>query len=369
MRLTDWADLRNAMTFTWMLVGLLQSGTVNLSAWISSVTSRATKAQSTERRFRRALDHLSNIVHRCYADLIAHALRDWGDARITLALDTSRLWDHWCLIRIALVYRGRAIPLSWRVIHHQSSVVSLDVMHPVLVEARTILNRLGLRDVRLLADRGFVDVRLLTVLQAYGWHYRVRAKQQLWITDAQGKTLGKLGAVLSQHGQPIYAQDIFITKKRFGPVCLAGVHAVGAKEPWFIMSDEPCGLETFAEYGERFQIEEGFLDDKSAGFQLEASRLRTIAALDTLLLVLAVGTLLLHSEGTATVEAGDRQTVDPHWQRGWSYFRIGWNALRSALSRGKTVFEQVRLSSGPDPCPSRRRSCPVTMIRLIHDSS
>jgi hypothetical protein len=352
-----------------MLVGLLQSGTVNLSAWISSVHSRATKAQSTERRFRRALDQLSPLAHRCYADLIVHALRDWGDARITLALDTSRLWDHWCLIRIAVVYRGRAIPLSWRFIQHQSSVVNLEAMHPVLMEARTILNRLGLRDVRLLADRGFVDIRLLAVLRAYGWHYRIRAKQQLWITDTQGKLLGKVGAVLNQHGPPVYVQNAFITKKRFGPVCLAGVHAVGAKEPWCIISDEPCGLETFAEYGERFQIEEGFLDDKSAGFHLEASRLRATPALDALLLVLAVGTLLLHSEGTATVEAGERQTIDPHWQRGWSYFRIGWNALRSALSRGKAVFEQLRLSSGHDPCPSRQRSCPLTMIRLINDSS
>ncbi len=367
--LTAWTDLRNAKTLTWMLVGLLQSGTVSLSAWISSVTSRATKAQSTERRFRRALDHLSRNAHRCYADLIVHALRDWGDARITLALDTSRLWDHWCLIRIAVVYRGRAIPMSWRVIRHQSSVVNLDAMHPVLVDARMILNRLGIRDVRLLADRGFVDMRLLTVLQAYGWHYRIRAKQQLWITDTQGKPLGKVGTVLSQHGQPVYVQDVFITKKRFGPVCLAGVHAVGAREPWFILSDEPCGLETFAEYGERFQIEEGFLDDKSAGFQLEASRLRDTPALDALLLVLAVGTLLLHSEGTETVEAGERQTIDPHWQRGWSYFRIGRNAVRFALSRGKVVFKRLRLSSVPDPCPSRRRSSPITLIRLINDSS
>lgn len=366
---TAWTDVRHALTFTWMLVGLLQSGTVHLSAWISSVVSRATKAQSTERRFRRALDRLAETAHCRYADLIVHALRGWGDARITLALDTSCLWQHWCLIRVAVVYRGRAVPLSWRVIQHQSAAVSFEALHPVLWEARTALQRAGIRQVRLLADRGFVDTRLLGLLRAYGWHFRVRIKQHLRVVDAQGNALGQVQQVLSQHGQPVFVQQVFITARHYGPVCLAGVHAFGAKEPWFILSDEPCDLRTFAVLGERFQIEEGFLDDKSAGFQLEASRLRDTPALNGLLLLLAVGTLLLHSEGTAAVEAGQREALDPHWQRGWSYFRIRRNAVRFALSRGHPVFERLALSSAPDPCPSRRRCCPIAMIQLINDSS
>lgn len=107
--------------------------------------------------------------------------------------------------------------------------------------------------------------------------------------------------------------------------------------------------ETFAEYSEPFQIEEGFLEDKSAGFQLEASRLPAPPALNAFLLVLAVGTLL-HSEGAATVKPEDHQAIDSHWQRGWSYFYIGWNTLHATLSRGKAVFERLRLSSTPNPC-------------------
>jgi len=40
-------------------------------------------------------------------------------------------------------------------------------------------------------------------------------------------------------------------------------------EQWQVVSDEPVGIATFAEYGERFQIEEGFLDEKSGLFGLE----------------------------------------------------------------------------------------------------
>ena len=87
-------------------------------------------------------------------------------------------------------------------------------------------------------------------------------------------------------------------------------------EQWQVVSDEPTGVETFAEYGERFQIEEGFLDDKSGLFGLEASRRRNASSLERLVLVIYTATLFLVSEGLQVVEQGLQRTVDPHWQRG-----------------------------------------------------
>jgi len=50
-------------------------------------------------------------------------------------------------------------------------------------------------------------------------------------------------------------------------------------------------LQTFREYGERFDIESEFLDEKSNGFQLEQSLVRSPIALSRLCLVLAIATL------------------------------------------------------------------------------
>jgi len=44
-----------------------------------------------------------------YGPLIEQALADWGDYRLRLALDTSQLWGQYCLVRIAVIYRGRAV--------------------------------------------------------------------------------------------------------------------------------------------------------------------------------------------------------------------------------------------------------------------
>jgi hypothetical protein len=44
---------------------------------------------------------------------------------------------------------------------------------------------------------------------------------------------------------------------------------LGSEEYWYVISDEAADLKTFEEYGLRFDIEENFLDDKSALFRFQ----------------------------------------------------------------------------------------------------
>ena len=71
---------------------------------------------------------------------------------------------------------------------------------------------------------------------------------------------------------------------------------VGKLENWLIASYEPTSRETFIEYGLRFDIEEGFKDDKSGAFQFESSKFRDAQALTRLYTVIAVATLFLVSQ-------------------------------------------------------------------------
>jgi hypothetical protein len=88
------------------------------------------------------------------------------------------------------------------------------------------------------------------------------------------------------------------------------------------------------EYGERFQIEEELLDEKSNGFQLERSQIRSAPALSRLCFVIAVATLVLTVQGQQVVAAGKRRWVDTHSSRSNSYLRIGWNWLKGVLHQG-----------------------------------
>ena len=119
-----------------------------------------------------------------------------------------------------------------------------------------------------------------------------------------------------------------------------------------MISDEAADLKTLEEYGLRFDIEENFLDDKSNGFQLEDSLIRSAEALERLCFVLAITTLYLVSMGTSVVQQGKRRLVDPHWFRGASYLKIGWHWVQYALNRGHKLLTTAYLSSEPDPEPA-----------------
>ncbi|WP_407542627.1 hypothetical protein Q0M94_21105 (plasmid) [Deinococcus radiomollis] len=145
--------------------------------------------------------------------------------------------------------------------------------------------------------------------------------------------------------------NVTLTGQRFGPLHVVLGRLTDGPEQRQVVSDEPTSVKTFAEYGERFQIEQGFLDDKSGFFGLEASRRRDAASLERLVLVTSTATLLLVSEGLQMVEQGLRRVVDSHWQRGLSYLKIGLRAVKHALGRGQAVLARLGLHGGADPEP------------------
>ncbi|WP_198297451.1 hypothetical protein [Deinococcus sp. DB0503] len=88
-----WNDVRNAHTLAWMVTGLLLSQCSFLPAWLPHIHSRATFAQSTERRLRRWLENPAIDPTAIYGPLVTRALRDWGGHTLILALDTSMLFE------------------------------------------------------------------------------------------------------------------------------------------------------------------------------------------------------------------------------------------------------------------------------------
>lgn len=344
-----WLDVRHLKTLAWMMVGLIQTGNIALTDWTSFVVSRATFAQSTVRRFRRWLDNDRIVVHDLYGPVIQQALSDWGDHVLYLALDTSLLWDKYCIIRISVVFRGRAVPLVWQVLEHGSSSVSYDTYKDLLDKAAPLVP--AYCPVVFLADRGFADIDLMRHLRRLGWHWRIRIKSNFWIyrRNHQRCQPGRLGL---KPGQAYFWHQVWITEQYFGPVHVALARLENGNELWYVVSDEPTGVETFDDYGRRFNIEENFLDDKSNGFQLEASLIRSADALNRLCFVLAMTTLFLVAQGVDVVAQGKRRYVDPHWERGSSYLKIGWSWVRKALVRRWSLLTTLRLPGEPDPEPA-----------------
>ena len=343
-------DLRATTTFLWAVFGLIMSECVHLNGWALFRPGEA-KAASKERQFSRWLHNERIRPMLVYRPLVQKVLQQWRGQTIYLALDTSQLWSRFTIVCLSLVYRGRALPVGWVVCASGSATVSLARYQRMLAQVAACIPDNS--KVVLLADRGFMDVKLMRLMRQLGWHFRIRVKLSVFIHRAtKGKQ--KVKALMPPPGGARFFSHVWLTEQRYGPLhlALANVQTKNGYEQWAIISNEPVGLHTFDEYGLRFDIEEGFLDFKSAGFQLESSQLEDSESLSRLLLILAAATLYLVSTGTAVVEMGKRHLVDPHWFRGLSYFQIGWRWVKRALTWGDKLLSFLWFSSDPDPEPA-----------------
>jgi len=69
------------------------------------------------------------------------AVAAWGAQALYVALDTAMLWNTSCLVRLSVIYRGRAVPLVWCVLQHGSAQVAFEVYRDLLERAALLLPR------------------------------------------------------------------------------------------------------------------------------------------------------------------------------------------------------------------------------------
>ena len=118
-------------------------------------------------------------------------------------------------------------------------------------------------------------------------------KSSTWI-HRPGKGWKQLNQYHQALGDVLLLQGVSLTKTQpLSALNLALGRDPISGQPWLVATNEPATLQTFREYALRFAIEEEFLDEKSNGFQLERSEVRSLIALSRLCFVLAVATLVL----------------------------------------------------------------------------
>ena len=167
-----YGDIRRVSNLVWVIVGLCLTQTIRLEAWSEILESRAKYAASRVRRFARLQHNRAIDPKEWYKPLIQSVLKDWpADMHVSIALDTTALTP-FVLIRVSLIYRGRAIPLAWRAVRFPSTKVSFAEYQPVLDQVFALIPE-GMV-VTLLADRGFVQAELLRYARDHNWHIRLR---------------------------------------------------------------------------------------------------------------------------------------------------------------------------------------------------
>jgi hypothetical protein len=326
-QLSQWIcpqDQRHLQVFCENVAAILQAQSTCLSHWLPYLSHRDCKARSHMERLNYFVHNPKITAETFYFPMLQQFLSSWKGMAMTLTLDTSVLWDQYCLIEVCLVWGGRSIPLGQTVLEHGSATVGFEDYCPVL---ETTLRLLPPEcQVTLLADRGFEHGALIRWLREHQWSWSIRAKSDLNITLSNGQTAA-VAALLPPLGEAYLFREVNVLQDI--ECHLATAHLALAGEAWAVLSDVPPSLQTFEVYGQRFGgIEPHFKDYKSAAFELIRSHLRDPQALNCLLMLLAAATLIAIAVAVVVVAEGRRKMLDWLSLRGLSFLQLGLREIK-----------------------------------------
>lgn len=346
-------DQRHLTVFAEIIAAILLTQNASLGRWIPRLSHRDCSARSH-------MERLSYFVHNpritaevFYEPLLKQLLGTIENTKVELTLDTSILWDKFCLIEVCVIWGGRSITLSQVVLKHGSATVSFEQYKPVLEKALALIPPQCA--VTILADRGFVHSEFIRWVTLQGWSWHIRGKVDTKITVASGISYSAQD-FCPPSNEAILVPSVTILEDISAHLAVANVSH--AQEPWIVLSSSPPSLQTFALYGKRFGgIEPHFKDYKSGAFQLLDTHLRDAQSLTCLVMLLDCAALIAIALACIAIKLGQRSSLDWHSDRGLSFLQLGLRAICRWFHRGETLplLSPLPAKSPPTAFASKRK--------------
>ncbi len=271
--------------------------------------------------------------HRVVASLDWTEYDDDGHHRIALNLVTRH---------------GRATPLLWKTVTDaQLTRRRNDHEDELLRQFKRLLPE-TLREVIILADRGFGDVELYDMLRGeLGFHFIIRFRGCIAIQDPESGLTARAAKCVPPNGRARLIAKAKVTRRRFEVEAVVAVKQRDMKEAWLLASSLPWKAAPIVKlYGRRFTCEENFRDEKDPRFGQGTLNVRIGEAQrrDRLLLVLAIATALLTLLGAAGEALGlDRMLrANTVARRTHSLVRQGREYLRGAIGKLRDAATKLR---------------------------
>jgi hypothetical protein len=259
-------------TLAAFISGIVGSKSSQLPSIATQIPDRA-KPDSRVKRLSRWLDNdhvLEGVYFLPYAEMLLHHL---ALEAVVLVMDGSGVGRGCSALMIHAIYKGRALPLAWRVRQCPKGHFPED-LHIALVELVSDLIPEGTQVV-FLGDGEFDGIHLQKTVNEAGWGYACRTSKSTTMTwKEETYSLKELGACLKP-GHLIEWQEVAVTQDAYGPVMVLCCWAKGYAEPLYLVSNLSSAEEAIRYYQKRFRIEIFFSDQKSRGFTYHSRRWST----------------------------------------------------------------------------------------------
>lgn len=296
---------------------------------------------STLRRLKRLLNNEQLDVEAVCKQMAAY-LTAWNQpgARLIILMDETPHGNRWRVLKVSVCYRRRALPLVWRTDELAGRSVITRVEEVLKQTAEIIQLYAPQAQVILLADRGFCWPSITDFCTQNGWHYVLRAQHQTrfrWQDDQGMEHKCSLGELVQQPGGYWKGSGHAFAKAGWRPVSAVACWREGSKEAWLLVSDLPPSLHLMRWYARRMWHEQSFRDEKSHGFNWQASRVKEASRMHRLLLILALAQLWLMSLGSGvfkSVQVKKWSLTCGQERKRLSVFQGAWQYLVRCLHLG-----------------------------------
>jgi hypothetical protein len=299
--------------------GILLAQTCTLSK-VSQHLSGKAETSSVERRLQRWLANEHLVIKPLMGMWIEWVLDLWGKAPLVVMVDETKLAEHVAVMMVGVAYQSSAIPLVWRAysVADYPEEGQVQVMNGLLAQLRQRLP--ADQEVIVLADRGLgTSPTWQAHLQEVGWTYllRVQRSTRIRLPNRKAQPL----RYLVGYGQTWTGRAQVFKKAGWQWKWVYMTWEVGYREPLCLFSNQAFLSADI--YRVRFQHEVSFRDLKSDGLQWQRSRIWLPSHVERLLLVLALATLWILTEGTKVIHLYPLT----HRQARLSVFRLGLDYL------------------------------------------
>ena len=191
--------------------------------------------------------------------------------------------------------------------------------------------------VLLVGDAEFGEVEVQKLLQKWDWKYVLRQKGRYLLLQKGQSLYQRLDSLVSTPGHSQWLEEGLLTAKYAYSVNFWAYWKPGEKEPWLLATNLTSPQATRRAYFRRMWIEETCGDLKSNGFDLESTHLRHFLRLSRLTLAVVLLYVWLVAFGSQVIKSGQRFLVDRSDRRDYSIFRIGRNMVERLLTNGSNL--------------------------------
>ena len=320
---------RHLTTLAALISGIVGSKSTQLPH-IAAKVPNGTKPESRAKRFARWCDNahiLEEVYFLPYVDVL---LRHLALQTVVLVMDGSGVGRGCTALMMHVVYKGRALPLAWRVRQAPKGHFPED-LHIALIELIREVIPEGAQVV-FVGDGEFDGTALQATLHEAGWSYACRTAMST-VATCEGETfrLDTLGAC-SKPGTLVAFQEVQFTREAYGPVMVLSCWAKGYHEPLYLVSNMAQAEEACRWYEKRFRIETFFSDQKSRGFHIHKSHMSDVQRLSRLLIAACLAYIWIVYLGSLCEADGWKPVIHRRKRCDLSLFQLGLRFLDYLLN-------------------------------------